>query len=187
MEKKLSDKKVLFLNFSARINPGNCEKIMEHISKRYKFKETKVVNVRDLNYHPCSNCNYNCFFERTCPHANDDIGTLSLDILNYDVAIFLIPEYCGGFSALYQIFNERSQFYYNGDEYVEKQEKVQKLYVLVGNTDPDTLLKMIGYKDDAIVASNHIYGKNSIKGEITDSEEFLKYLDEFFDKKLLGK
>ena len=60
----------IFISFSAR-DFGNCYDVAHH-----KMNERdRYVAFKDLSYHSCSKCNYECF-TKICKYRNDDIYQL---------------------------------------------------------------------------------------------------------------
>ena len=104
----------LVISFSAR-EKGNCDQIANHITS----SNDKIIYLRNMNIHPCMNCNYECFEEK-CVYREDDIYRIYNEMCNYDKVIFLVPMYGGNPSSLYFIFHERCQDYFmHNDNYDE--------------------------------------------------------------------
>lgn len=88
----------LIISFSGRAN-GNCDRIASFIST----PNDKVVCFHELNIHPCSDCEYECF-DGKCKYRDDDVFALYESMLSYDKVILIVPMYCGNPSSLYFIF-----------------------------------------------------------------------------------
>ena len=112
----------LVISFSAR-EKGNCDQIANHITS----SNDKIIYLRNMNIHPCMNCNYECFEEK-CVYREDDIYRIYNEMCNYDKVIFLVPMYGGNPSSLYFIFHERCQDYFmHNDNY---DEIIKRLYII---------------------------------------------------------
>lgn len=96
----------LIISFSAREN-GNCDAIASYI----KSGNDRVVYFRNLNFHPCISCHYECF-QTQCRYREDSIYNLYAGIRNYEKVILIVPMYCGNPCSMYFAFNERSQDYF---------------------------------------------------------------------------
>lgn len=178
----LTNKNVLLINFSGRKTKGNCSTLIEHIISFGKPKNYSVVSFKELSVNPCTNCTYECFFSKNCPNKEDDLGALFRNALNFDIIVHLIPIYCGNLSALFQIYNERSQFYFMNESYFKSQSKIKRIYIVVGNLSPSFLYRLIGTKKRTFIASSHKYNLKSISGNLLKSEEFIKNFDAFLEQ-----
>lgn len=112
----------LIISFSGRAR-GNCGQIASFISSL----GDRIVHFREVNAHPCSDCEYECFCGE-CKYRSDDIYALYEDMLRCDQVVLIIPMYCGNPSSLYFIFHERCQdFFMHNDCYAAI---VKKLYII---------------------------------------------------------
>lgn len=112
----------LIISFSGRAN-GNCDQIAAFASDH----DDQIVYFRELNAHPCSNCEYECFHGE-CKYRMDGIYALYADMLRYDKVILIVPMYCGNPSSLYFIFNERCQDYFMHNDTYDR--IIGKCYVI---------------------------------------------------------
>ncbi len=114
----------LYISFSGRAQ-GNSDSIIDYLKKDFDT----IKYFRDLNYHSCSNCNYECFHD-TCIYRDDDIYDLYDSFTSYKRIYFVIPMYGGNASSLYYIFNERSQDYFmHNDTYESIKEKLRIILI----------------------------------------------------------
>ena len=120
----MEDSRKLYLSFSGR-NHGNCEAIARYLIN----KIDTYVSFKDLSYHSCSKCDYECF-KNKCKYRDDDIYSLLESFDNYQKIIFLVPMYCGNPSSLYFIITERMQDYFNHNE--EKYATFLKKLFIIG-------------------------------------------------------
>ena len=105
---------------------------------------------------------------------------------NSDLAYFILPNYCDYPCANYFIFNERSQCYFQGSDYLLLQYLgVKKKFIAVSNTNQANFLIAFEYqinegeKPDALFLSAKRYGKRSIDGNLTDSLNALTDIENF--------
>ncbi len=112
----------LIISFSGRQN-GNCDRIAMYIAR----DRDQIIRFRDLHVRPCSDCDYNCFYDE-CPYRNEGLYDLYKQMFCYDRVILIVPMYGGNPSALYFIFNERSQDYFMHNNTYEN--IVKKLYII---------------------------------------------------------
>lgn len=140
----------LFISFSAR-KDGNCDSIINYI----KCNEDTVVSMRNLNYHACSNCKYECFINE-CKYRNDAIYPLFDSFKNYNKVYLVIPMYSGNASSLYYIFNERSQDFFNANESLFEEVKKKIRIILIYGSDEESQ-----------------YYKNQFKGWVKEQNQIL--------------
>lgn len=158
MEKK---ERKLIISFSGRKN-GNCDRIASYIAT----ENDKTVHFGDLNIHPCSACDYQCF-SGECPYREDDVYRLYAEMPQYDKIIFIVPIYCGNPSSLYFMFNERGQDYFSHNDIYDA--LVEKLYIIgiYGNRElaPDFIPSLekwfegTNYKNRVFGIERHLYGQ----------------------------
>ena len=162
----------LMISFSGREN-GNCDQIAKFAASQ----EDRVICFRELNIHPCSGCNYECFGEE-CKYRDDDIFDLYGQMIDYDKVILVVPMYCGNPSSLYFIFNERCQDYFMHNETYD--EIVKRLYIIgiygKAETTPDYIPSLekwfsdTPYHSRVLGIERHLYDQK-IKDQILDVEE----------------
>ena len=170
----------LAISFSAR-KDGNCDNIAAYISRT----EGKMLAFRDLSFHPCVDCTYECMTVQ-CKYRKDDIYKLFALMEHYEKIFIVVPMYCGNPSALYYIFNERSQDYFmHNDNY---EEIIRKLYFIgiygdVKN-NPDYLACFDKWFADSEIQGHvlgverHRYGQK-IEDKLLDIEEVRKQIESF--------
>ena len=159
-------------HFSGQIN-GNCDKIAAFVSTQ----KDKIIHFRELNIHPCSNCEYECF-NGECKYRLDDIYALYGDMLRYDKVILIVPMYCGNPSALYFTFNERCQDYFMHNDTYDV--IIKKLYIIgvygkqESNSDFIPCLEKwfdcTPHENRVLGIERHLYGQK-LNDNILDIEE----------------
>lgn len=168
------NKYVTILNFSAR-NGGNCEHIGEFISKYYGQYTVKSYHIRSKQIGPCEGCNYECLtIGEECPMVNSIHREIMDGIIASDLAVFVVPNYCGYPSANYFAFNERSVGYFNMDrEKLNAYMNVPKAFIVVSNTEGfEPAMRQQTNSDPKILyMKSGKYRKRSTAGDILDSEE----------------
>lgn len=169
----------LFISFSAR-DFGNCYDIAHH-----KMNENdRYVAFKDLSYHSCSKCNYECF-KKQCKYRNDDIYELIDASFQFKNIILLVPMYCSNPSSLYFAFNERMQDYFNEnsdkwDEFVNK----LNIIAIFGSEEETpqfipTLLSLLnGNKNKLLKIERHRY-KQKLNDKVINNKQLLKIIDDF--------
>lgn len=169
----------LFISFSGR-DFGNCYDIAHHKMN----KNDRYVSFKDLSYHSCSKCNYECF-KKQCKYRNDDIYKLISASFQYNNIILLIPMYCSNPSSLYFVFNERMQDYFNEnsekwDAFVNK----IKIIAIFGSEEETplfipTLLQLVnGNQNKLLKIERHKY-KLKLKDKVITNKQLLEKLDGF--------
>ena len=171
----------LVISFSAR-EKGNCDQIANHITS----SNDKIIYLRNMNIHPCMNCNYECF-EGECVYREDAIYRIYNEMCNYDKVIFLVPMYGGNPSSLYFIFHERCQDYFmhNEDKY---EDIISRLYIIgiYGKQEntPDFVpcfekwFNCSKYENHVLGIERHEYNQK-INDSVLNVEEVKKRLREF--------
>ena len=112
----------LIISFSARPG-GNCDSIAGYIAA----PEDKILYFREMYFHPCVNCAYDCFRGR-CKYRLDDMYSLWESMLQYDKVILAVPMYCGNPCSLYFIFSERCQDFFMHNDCFE--DILSRLYII---------------------------------------------------------
>ncbi|MDE5545876.1 MAG: NAD(P)H-dependent oxidoreductase [Anaeroplasmataceae bacterium] len=173
----------LYLSFSAR-NHGNCESIAKYLMN----EKDSYIAFKDLAYHSCSKCEYECFKEE-CKYRQDDIYKLLDSFYGYDKIIFLVPMYCGNPSSLYFILSERMQDYFNHNE--EKYDSFLKKLFIIGifGSQKENLyfLPVLSSWFKKEEAYEHVLGieRHLYNQKMNDSilnDETKRVLDSFFKK-----
>ena len=173
--------KCTILNFSSREN-GNCARIGEYLLNYYQNKAT-VFTIDANNFAPCNTCNYQCLKpEMLCPQLNHEQRKIMDEICNSNLVYFIIPNYCGLPSANYFAFNERSVGYFNLDrEKTNLYKKIKKRFIIVSNTEgfDQYMQYQVNNTPDILYLKSSKYRKQSIAGDILDSEDARSALNAF--------
>ncbi len=123
---------IVVVNFSSRKN-GNCYQISGVIKKHYKQKKVKIYNFFENTFETCGHCEYECF-KKKCK-VNDGINEIFKSIVQSELTLFVIPNYCDYPSSNYFKFNERSCGFFNGNkELLERYLKIKKKFIIISNT-----------------------------------------------------
>lgn len=112
----------LLISFSAR-SGGNCDRISDFLSS----PDDKLIRFREVYFHPCVNCSYECL-NSSCKYRSDDIYPLWQSMSDYERILLVVPIYCGNPSSLYFIFNERCQDYFMHNDCYE--DLLRRMYVV---------------------------------------------------------
>lgn len=181
-----SKMKVCIVSFSGRPG-GNCSRIAEII--RQKKAEAVVYDFSSFAITPCGRCHYECFEQREkCPHFSDPEFAVCDAIVNSDFAYFIIPNYCDYPCANFFIFNERSQCYFqNRGDLLNQYLSVRKKFIVVSNTNQNNFTAAFcqhipeTFTPDILFLSAKQFGKISIRGDLTDSENVKELILNFID------
>jgi len=120
------------------------------VIKKTHLKRNETVTLlelSDLTFSTCGNCNYECFTDkRDCPFIDDDVVKAYSAICSSDISYYIVPNYCDYPNALFFTFNERSQCYFQDEpnlliEYLS----VQKKFVVVSNTEKENFRHAFKY------------------------------------------
>ncbi len=170
----------LIISFSGRAN-GNCDKIASFIAS----SDDAIVNFRELNVHPCSGCEYECY-NSECKYRADDIYALYEKMLCYDKVIWIVPMYCGNPASLYFIFNERCQDYFMHNDTYDK--LLERLYIIGvygrKETTPDFIpifekwFCNSPYNGRVLGIERHLYGQK-MKDSVLDVEKIREDIHAF--------
>lgn len=181
MKEVLKDQKSLYISFSAR-SKGNCESVARFLME----KNDQFIAFKDLFYHNCSDCSYECFKDK-CKYRNDDIYNLIDSFENYEKIIFLVPMYCGNPSSLYFVLSERMQDYFNHNEekYTSFLKKLYIVGILGSSKETPYFLPLLSSwfsKEEAMVRvlgiERHKY-QQKMNECILDNQEIKQTLTEF--------
>lgn len=174
----------LIISFSGRKN-GNCDQIGEYIALA-GTGDDRLVRFRELNVHPCSGCEYECF-GGACRYREDDIYSLWEETGSYDRVILIVPMYCGNPASLYFVFNERSQDYFSHNE-SDYEDVIRRLYIIgvygKAKTSPDFVscleqwFEGSGYTGRVLGIERHLYGQK-IGDRVLDVAEVAEKIREF--------
>ena len=168
-------KDILILNFSPRSN-GNCGHIGDMIQTFYGYPSIRSYLIADM-FTPCGTCDYECLKPNVrCPSLSQEQAEVYEAIGNADLVYFIIPNFCGMPNSLYYAFNERSVGYFNIDRAVmAKYMAVRKRFIIVSNTEgnafKDAMLQQSNEAPEYLYMKTSKYGKQSIAGDLMDSEQ----------------
>ena len=176
----------LYVSFSGR-NNGNCEAIAKYLMN----EKDNYISFKDLFYHSCSQCEYECLKEK-CKYRSDDIYNLLDSFYSYEKIIFLVPMYCGNPSSLYFILSERMQDYFNHNE--EKYNTFLKKLYIIGifgsqKESPYFIPTLSSWfekensKEHVLGLERHLYNQK-MKDSILN-EETKRVLDSFYKKNFI--
>ena len=165
---------LISIDFSGRDN-GNCQKSQNIIGEELR-KSGFVLDILKISkYHisPCSNCKYECFSKGRCC-IQDDYDILINKIINYESALYVIPNYRGHASSLYHIYNERME---GLDKEIKlKIKNIKKYIIIIGNLNvgADMAAHEILYdtgndiiQNEVLSLSSREYSNKSIDGTLT--------------------
>ena len=97
---------------------------------------------------------------------------------------FIVPNYCGFPCASYFAFNERSVGYFSGKkQLLDRYLSVRKRFIIVSNSEDEVfnqaMQQQVSSKPDILYLKSRKYGKQSIAGDIMDSNTANVDLDVF--------
>ena len=176
-------KNVVILNFSGR-KIGNCSAIEQHISEHYANANICSFHI-DQTYGNCGGCNYECLKPGVvCPNATPFQKEVMDAVCQSDVTYYIVPNYCGLPSGNYFAFNERCIGYFNGDRALTgKYQAVEKRFIIVSNTETEFFRNAMQLQTNAEIKMLYLktgkYRKNSLAGDIMESEDARADLDNF--------
>lgn len=172
----------LIISFSGR-KAGNCDQIAQYLQS----ENDKIIYLREMNIHPCMNCEYECF-QSECKYRDDDIYAIYDSMCCYDKVIFIIPMYCGNPSSLYFIFNERCQDYFmHNDCYEEIMEKLYMIGIYGSKQETPDFVSMLEKEFDCRAKQKHVLGierhryNQKMHDSILEIEDVKKKIHQFLD------
>ena len=137
----MNGEKILLISFSARQN-GNCDDIIEFLGNQCTDLQIDTMNICDLSFVGCTDCNYQCMNDR-CLYHDDDIYSFLDDTKEYKKVVYIVPMYCGFPSSFYFALNERSQDYWMQNEKYYN-DFTKKIYIIgIGNDNNNLLFQKI--------------------------------------------
>lgn len=180
---------VLILNFSGKEH-GNCASVAEFICKHCDGTNVRIVRMHDY-FKPCGNCEYECLqFEKRCPVVTEEESAIINAVCDCDLTYYIIPNYCGVPCANYYAFNERSVGCFNGDRAkMQRYKSAKKRFIFISNTETDAFRQVVAQhsndKDNELYLASGKYGKQSIAGDLLDSDAAKADLGIFLDSTYL--
>lgn len=137
---------MVILNFSSK-RDGNCEKIVKYLLD--KKADAIIYNVNNETMMGCGNCNYQCLLKNEACPLNDEMVKIYDAIVNSELIIFLVPNYCDYPCANYFAFNERSCGYFQKDcKLLEKYLNIKKKFIVISNTNTINFKEVFQYQVD---------------------------------------
>ncbi len=180
-------KRVIIVSFSSRVN-GNCAKISNFIRKQNCGDLAESYQIDDAGFAPCNHCDYECLKPgKVCPNLSERQISIMDALCGCDLIYFVVPNYCGGPSANYYAFNERTVGYFNQDrEKLARYMVVPKRFIIVSNTEgfESAMMQQTRQAPEILYLKTSRYKKNSIAGDLLDSEEARADLAEFLERDL---
>lgn len=176
------NKFVTILSFSSRSN-GNCAKITRYLSKHYSQANVSQFIIDDSVFTACGKCDYECLKPgMCCPQLTRQQKSVMDMVCGSDLVYFVVPNYCGYPCANYFAFNERSVGYFGMDrEKMDRYMNVPKRFIIVSNTEgfEDAMRQQTNAEADILYMKSKKYQKNSIAGDLLDSDAARADLDAF--------
>lgn len=182
-------KNIVLIQFSNR-KDGNCSAIASNIRSYYHRCNVSIEQVSAKTMPACGECDYECLrTNNKCPNLTDDQTKLFDSVCNADLVYFIVPNYCGFPCANYYAFNERSVGYFNNDRaLLKKYMSVRKRFVIVSNTEGqnfEAAAKQHTQNPEILYLKTRKYGKQSIAGDLMDSEDARLDLGAFLNEDTL--
>ena len=179
------NKKVSILVFSTRPK-GNCAHISEFVSNYHTNDQVQTYVIDSGDFAPCGGCNYECLTPGvTCPRRTEGQMKLMDALCKSDLVYYIVPNYCGYPSANYFAFNERCVGYFNLDRaLMAAYMSVPKAFIVVSNTEGFEAAMRQQTKEELriLYLKSGKYQKRSTAGDILESAEALKDLQNFLDQ-----
>lgn len=188
----MASETISIVSFSGRDN-GNCRAIADFIATRNRQGRVNYICAKDLNIHPCSDCDYQCM-AGACVYSDDE-ETFLQKARRAKKIIWLVPMYCGYPSSLYFKINERSQRFWMNHDDDYYMSFLNKLYVIaIGNVTKDTPFQAIfeqPYKGTVLepVAEQHVlvieamkHGLNSLHHTLIHEEGVQAMVEDFLER-----
>lgn len=182
-------KNITIISFSPREN-GNCRQVCRSIQSFYRNSNIRSFSVGAV-FAPCGCCDYECLKPGLyCPSLTQAQKEVYDAIQSSDLVYYVIPNFCGMPNAVYYGFNERSVGYFNMDRVVMAQYMaVRKRFVIISNTEADTFVNALHQQTkeapEILYMKTSRYGKNSIAGDLMDSQQAQEDLEAFLAADML--
>lgn len=167
--------RICIVNFSGRAD-GSCHRIAQIIARCHEpAHDVALLELAQLCVSPCALCHYECFSGGACPHGTDDVQRVYDAVCGAALAYYVLPNYCDYPSALFFLFNERSQSCFQARP--ERQEAylaTPKRFVVVSNTERENFRRALrdhipeGEEPDILFLAARRYGRISIAGDLMD-------------------
>ena len=172
----------IFISFSGR-DKGNCYDIAHHLLNA----NDSYISFKDISYHSCSNCEYECFNKR-CKYKDDDVYKLYESALSYKNIVLLVPMYCSNPSSLYFTYNERMQDYFslNSEKWKTYISKLKIIAIFGSEKETPlfipTLLQLVDDDESKILKiERHNYNLKMCE-KVIDNSELIDLIDSFNSK-----
>ena len=158
------------VNFSGRVN-GNCGQIAQVIQGR--ADDVKIVHFEGTC---CGGCDYTCLRGGFCP-KKDGVAELYQRIVESELTVFVVPNYCGYPCANFFAFNERGCGYFGGrEDRLRAYLAAKKKFIAVSNSNADHFKEAFRYhvpegeEPDVLCLSTKKFGCNSLDGNLMEQE-----------------
>lgn len=166
--------RIVILNFSSR-KVGNCSAIADYINDVIVKSNICVYNVGD-HFAPCGNCQYECLKPNDhCPNLTQEQREILDGIVQSDMTVYIVPNFCGFPCANYFAFNERTVGYFNlNRELMQQYMAVKKKFIIVSNSESDTFVKAMEQQSkepDILYLKTRKYGVPSTSGELMNNAD----------------
>jgi len=171
---------IAILSFSGRKN-GNCEQIAAHIQA---LTGGRIYSFAELDVHPCGRCSYECFkCGADCPHIGDDLKSLYEAIMESDLAVYILPNYCDYPNANFFAFNERSLCVFSGrEDLLNAYFAVPKKFIIISGGEQDSFRSALAQHAESpqiLFLRAKDYGKKSIDGNLMTAPEVIVKIESF--------
>lgn len=175
---------ITILNFSERTN-GNCSQISQLVYEHYKKADVVIENINLNTVRPCGNCNYECFKkEMECPIQDSNMKIYNR-IIESNLVIFVVPNYCDYPNSNYFAFNERACGFFKDKNLLEKYFNVIKKFIVISNTNTENFIHAFKYQGnenpDVLFLSARKFGLVSLDGNLVSNPTVKQIVDSYLD------
>ncbi|MDF2698686.1 MAG: hypothetical protein K0Q49_242 [Haloplasmataceae bacterium] len=158
---------IILINFSSRVEKGNSYSISQYIKEKLNIYNKNITvkqfNFYNLNVNKCGVCDYQCFKNTNdCPVLKDDIKSIYEEIINSNLCIYIIPIYSDYPCSNFFLFRERSQCIFSNENIYEQYLKVNKRFIIIGNTGIEQTMMILKNDFKDTFSSNLITNVKSI-------------------------
>ena len=164
---------IVILQFSPR-NKGNCGTICAFLRDHYGPEKAAEFQIGSGVFGPCGHCDYECLKPGVqCPSLTDAEREILDTVCRAELVYFIVPNYCGWPCANYFAFNERTVGYFNGDRQRMRQYMdVKKRFIVISNSEGfEAAMRQQAEHPEILYLKSRAYGKQSIAGDLLDSQE----------------
>ena len=179
------NRNVTILSFSAREN-GNCARISDYIAKFYMRTNVFCFKITADQFEPCGKCDYQCLRAgQECPNLSAEQQEIMDRICGSDIVYYIVPNYCGYPCANYFAFNERSVGYFSlNKQRMDTYMNIPKRFIAISNSEgfEEAMQQQTFATPDIIYLKSRKYQKQSISGDLLESEAVKEDQDSFLRK-----